>query len=132
MQNIWQNHFQCKIIQKAFHLYRNGVLMLIMINHCHTPVKVISSIIFLSSIALNSLKKCYFIYNSTKGVTIMLYKSNIRYISFKEPFKVFLEAQMSEGKSTPLLAIRHYSFLNLVIFVCTLIFLCKCNYKSLA
>ena len=40
----------------------------------------------------------------------MTYKSNIRYIFFKEPFKVFLEGQTSEDKSTPLLAIKHYSF----------------------
>ena len=42
----------------------------------------------------------------------MIYKSNIRCIFFKEPFKVFLEAQMSEGKSTPLLAIKHDSKLG--------------------
>ena len=40
----------------------------------------------------------------------MIYKSNIRYIFCKEALKVFLEGQMSEDKSTPLLAIKHYSF----------------------
>ena len=62
----------------------------------------------------------------------MIYKSNIRYIFCKEPFKVFLEGQMSEDKSTPLFAIKHYSSLNLVIFLCTIIILCKWNYKPLA
>ena len=42
----------------------------------------------------------------------MIHKSNIRYIFRKEPFKVFLEGQMSEDKSTPLLAIKHYSLLK--------------------
>ena len=51
----------------------------------------------------------------------MIHKSNIRYIFRKEPFRVFLEGQMSEDKSTPLLAIKHY-YLNLVIFFCTIIF----------
>ena len=27
MQNVYENHFWCKIMQKAFHPYRNGVLM---------------------------------------------------------------------------------------------------------
>ena len=58
----------------------------------------------------------------------MIYKSNIRYIFCKEPFK----GQVSEDKSTPLPAIKHYSFLNLAIFFCTIIILCKWNYKSLA
>ena len=43
----------------------------------------------------------------------MIYKSNIRYVFCKEPFKVFLEGQMPEDKFTPLLAIKRYSFLNL-------------------
>ena len=47
----------------------------------------------------------------------MIYKSNIKYVIFKQPFKVFLESQTSEDKSTPLLAMKHYSFLNLVIFL---------------
>ena len=46
----------------------------------------------------------------------MIYKSNIKYVFFKEPFKVFLESQTSEDKSTPLLAMKHY-LLNLVIFL---------------
>ena len=62
----------------------------------------------------------------------MIYKSNIRYIFCKEPLKVFLEGQMSEDESTPLPAIKHYSFLNLVIFFCTTVIPCKWNYKSLA
>ena len=39
----------------------------------------------------------------------MIYKSNIRYIFCEEPFKVFLEGQMSVDKSTSLLAIKHYT-----------------------
>ena len=58
----------------------------------------------------------------------MIYKSNIRYIFCKEPFN----GQMPEDKSTPLPAIKHYSFLNLVIFFGTIIIPCKWNYKSLA
>ena len=36
----------------------------------------------------------------------------MRYMFCKEAFKVFLEGQMSEDKSTPLLAIKHYSLLK--------------------
>ena len=36
----------------------------------------------------------------------MIYKSNIKYIFCKEPFKIFLEGQMSQDKSTPFLAIQ--------------------------
>ena len=62
----------------------------------------------------------------------MIYKSNIRYIFFKKPFKIFLKGQMSQDISTPLLPIKHYSFLNLVIFCCTKIILQKWNYNSVA
>ena len=42
----------------------------------------------------------------------MIYKSVMRYMFCKEAFKVFLEGQMSEDKSTSLLAIKHYSLLK--------------------
>ena len=113
-----------KRIFLSFYIKWRHLLMFIIISSFNTPVKVISSNTFLSTLVLNFFKKCYFIYNShKKGVTLMIYRSNITYIFFKEPFNVFLEGQTSEDKSTPLLAIKHYSSLNLVIFFRTIIIL---------
>ena len=49
----------------------------------------------------------------------------------KEPLRL-IEGQMPEDKSTPLLSVKNYSFLHIVIFLCTTFILYKCNYMSLA
>ena len=103
---------------------------------CNTQVKIISSNIFLSSIVLNIFLK------PLPSTTVIIRelrlwhnKSNISFIFCRKPLRL-LEGQMSEDKSTPLLAIKKLlfclsSFLHIAIFLCTTFILYKCNYKSL-
>ena len=58
LKNNYQNHFRCKIVQKAFHLYRNSSIVLIVISSFNTLAKIISSSnALLSSFFLNIFKK---------------------------------------------------------------------------
>ena len=40
LQNIQKNHFRCEITEKAFHQYKNDVLMLIIVSSLCYPSQV--------------------------------------------------------------------------------------------
>ena len=58
-----------------------------------------------------------------RGLFLWYYKSFIRYIFCRETFKAFLEGQMTEDKSTPLLAIKKPTFLPVIFFMNSHLFL---------
>ena len=112
MQNIQQNHFQCKIIQKAFHSYRNKFLYYLYFHHCNDWVKTIPpSNIFLLSYSLKYFKRTQ---TSTtvliRRLRLRYNKSNIKYIFCNKRLMAFLVSQMSKDKPSRLLPIKSLLF----------------------
>ena len=138
-----QNHFWCKIIQKAFYPYRNSVVILSVISSCNTRAKITpSSNVLHSSYSLKCffcLFVCFLMLPYTtiliRGLRLWYNSSNIGNIFCNKRFKGFLDGQISKDKPTPLQMLNFLYYFDATTSYCFYIYssfslkylLCNCK-----